>query len=167
VSPGTQRLRGLVPSDLDAVLALNRAAEPGVGPLDAHGLAELVELADHSRVVTDGDRLAGALIALLPERGYASPNYRWFDASGVAFLYVDRVMVAAGRRGAGVGRRLYEDTVAAARAMGLPRVVCEVNEDPPNPASLAFHIRLGFQGLCSRTDPRDGKRVLMMELPLA
>ncbi len=163
----TLRVRDLLPSDLDAVLALNRAAEPAVGTLDAAGLASLVDLADHARVATMDTAVTGALVALLPDRAYGSPNYRWFQASGVAFLYVDRIMVVDDRRGAGVGRRLYEDAIAAAQAMGLPRVVCEVNEVPPNPGSLAFHIRLGFRGLGQQTDPRNGKRVLMMELPLA
>ena len=30
------------------------------------------------------------------------------------------------------------------RAAGHARVVCEVNSDPPNPASDAFHAALGF-----------------------
>jgi hypothetical protein len=33
------------------------------------------------------------------------------------------------------------DLFAAAEAAGHDRVVCEVNSDPPNPASAAFHAR--------------------------
>ena len=163
----TVRVRDLVPADLAAVLSLNRAAEPAVGPLDAAGLASLVDRADRARVATTGDAVTGALIALLPGRGHGDPHYRWFEASGVAFLYVDRIMVIDDRRGAGVGRKLYEDAIAAAAAMGMPRVVCAVNEDPPDPGSLAFHIRLGFQGIESRTDPASGRRALAMELRLS
>jgi hypothetical protein len=33
---------------------------------------------------------------------------------------------------------------AEARAAGHERVVCEINFDPPNPGSDAFHAKLGF-----------------------
>ena len=155
-------VRDLVPDDLAAVLALNRAAEPAVGPLDLAGLAALVELADGARLATVDGTVAGALVAFLPGRGYRSPNYRWFETSGVAFYYVDRVVVAAEHRRAGIATRLYDDVMATARGLGVPRVVCEVNDDPPNPVSLAFHRGLGFVGLATQIDPRDGKRVRMM-----
>jgi predicted GNAT superfamily acetyltransferase len=34
-----------------------------------------------------------------------------------------------------------------------------VNIDPPNPASLAFHAKLGFVGCGEAIDPRNAKRV--------
>jgi hypothetical protein len=45
-------------------------------------------------------------------------------------------------------------------------VTAEVNEVPPNPESMAFHAKLGFRHLLSRTSPRLGKRVAMLERPL-
>ncbi len=39
---------------------------------------------------------------------------------------------------------LYETLFERARAAGQEQVVCEVNADPPNPASDAFHAALGF-----------------------
>ena len=47
-------------------------------------------------------------------------------------------------RGRGLAQRLYEELFDAARAAGHVRIVCEVNSSPPNPASDAFHARLGF-----------------------
>ncbi len=44
----------------------------------------------------------------------------------------------------GLARTLYADAFAVARARDLPVVCCEVNIDPPNPASDAFHAALGF-----------------------
>ena len=46
------------------------------------------------------------------------------------------------------------------------RVTAEVNEDPPNPESMAFHGKLGFRHLFSRKSPRLGKVVAMLERPL-
>ncbi|TIV68514.1 MAG: GNAT family N-acetyltransferase, partial [Mesorhizobium sp.] len=59
-------------------------------------------------------------------------------------VYVDRVVVAAAARGRGHARRLYEDLFEQARRAGHTMVTCEVNADPPNPASDAFHAALGF-----------------------
>ena len=68
-------------------------------------------------------------------------------------------------RGCGVGRALYEETLRLAAELGEERVTAEVNEDPPNPESMAFHAKLGFRQLESRMSG-SGKRVAMLERPL-
>lgn len=87
---------------------------------------------------------SGFLIALDERAPYANPNFAWFKQRYPAFVYIDRVVVKAAQRGRGVARDLYEDLFAEARRSGRPHIVCEVNADPPNPASDAFHARLGF-----------------------
>ena len=57
---------------------------------------------------------------------------------------MDRVVTAAAARGQGYARTLYADLFVRARAAGHTRVVCEVNFEPPNPVSDAFHAALGF-----------------------
>jgi predicted GNAT superfamily acetyltransferase len=59
-------------------------------------------------------------------------------------VYVDRIVVAPSMRGHGYARRLYGDLFERASLAGHDRVVCEVNANPPNPASDAFHARLAF-----------------------
>ena len=54
------------------------------------------------------------------------------------------VAVSPDSQGSGVGRRLYDAVVEHARAAGATEVTCEVNLDPPNPDSQAFHAALGF-----------------------
>lgn len=44
----------------------------------------------------------------------------------------------------GYARRLYADLLEHAKAAGHPFIVCEVNSDPPNPASDRLHASLGF-----------------------
>jgi predicted GNAT superfamily acetyltransferase len=87
------------------------------------------------------------LIALDQDAPYASPNFRWFQARYARFVYIDRVIVAPPARGRGVARALYEDLFGAMRAAGQSLAVCEVNVAPANPASDAFHARLGFAEL--------------------
>ncbi len=75
---------------------------------------------------------------------YDSPNYLWFHERYPRFVYVDRIVVDPALRKRGIANRLYEDLFRAARNAGHDRVVCEVNSDPPNPASDSFHEALGF-----------------------
>ena len=62
------------------------------------------------------------------------------------------------------GDRLQAERELAAE-LGEQRLTAEVNEDPPNPQSMAFHEKLGFRHLLSRMS-RSGKVVAMLERPL-
>ncbi len=140
-------LRPIVDADLPALLAINTEAVPAVNLISAEELAELVATSALALAVDDGEP-AGLLLALPPDRDYASENYRWFSeratAAGMDFLYVDRIVIAPRLRGTGVGRRLYEAVFAAAAEQGRDEVLCEVNLEPPNPGSMRFHAGLGF-----------------------
>jgi len=59
-------------------------------------------------------------------------------------FWIDRIAVSDGQRGKGLARLLYEDLFRDALTIGQELVVCEVNTDPPNPGSDAFHAALGF-----------------------
>ncbi len=48
------------------------------------------------------------------------------------------------------------------RAASHARMVCEVNIDPPNPASLAFHLGRGYVEIGSLTQ-LDGHQTVMLE----
>ena len=50
-------------------------------------------------------------------------------------------------RGQGIGRALYDALFSRATAKGHGRVVCEINLDPPNPGSDAFHVAMGFEAI--------------------
>ena len=137
-------LRDFRPDDAADVLALNADSVAVLSPLDAAALQALAAQAASFRVVEAGGRVAAFLLALREGAGYASPNYRWFAQRYARFLYVDRVVVAAAHRGAGLGAILYADLFARARAQGVPWLACEYDVAPPNPASAAFHARFGF-----------------------
>lgn len=138
-------LRDARPADLAAVLELNEAWVPHVGRLDEPRLAGLVARAELALVaVGEQDALAGFVIALGPGVDYDSPNYRWFSGRHDRFTYVDRVAVSAAQRGHGLGRRLYRAVAGHAAAVGSPVVCAEVNLEPPNPDSSAFHAAMGF-----------------------
>jgi predicted GNAT superfamily acetyltransferase len=132
-----------VPAALQpAVLALNNEHAAELSWLEPERLAELLGEAFYARRI-------GSLEAFIMtfDQGacYDSPNFLWFRERYPRFVYVDRVVVAAEARGRGHARRLYEALFAQARGLGHSVVTCEVNADPPNPASDAFHAALGFR----------------------
>ena len=149
--------------ELAQVLALNNAALPAVNALEADALAALTDLGT-LRIAADLEgSVLGALLTLGPGCDYDSLNYAWFSARYDNFVYVDRIVVDEAAKGRGIGRRLYEDALARAEADSRSHLLAEVNVDPPNPASRAFHAKLGFHPLIERLNVREGKVVVMLE----
>lgn len=137
-------VRDARPADAGAVLALNNSAAPNVNVITLEVLERIVALASYYRAVEDADGIAAFVICLPSGGEYWSGNYRWFSERYAEFLYLDRVVVAERVRGQGVGAMLYDDMHAFARAK-WPRVALEVNLAPPNPGSVRFHERLGYE----------------------
>ncbi|RLP82788.1 GNAT family N-acetyltransferase [Mycetocola lacteus] len=157
------------PSELTALLTLNNVAVPAVNHLDTHELRTLVETAHLAVAVVDPadpDTILGAVITFAPGADYASENYAWFSARSLDFLYVDRIVVAERARSRGLGPILYAAVFDAARAAGLGTVTCEVNTDPPNPGSLAFHTRLGFEQVGTLSTKGGSVSVALLEAPV-
>jgi uncharacterized protein len=141
---------------LPAIVALNNAHAVELSYADAARVQHLIDAAWFAKGTTD----AAAFIIAFDETGnYDSENFLWFKARYPHFVYVDRVVVAAAARGQGLARQLYEALFAAARTEGYPCIVCEVNSDPPNPASDAFHATLGFAVVGEQTFSAKNKSV--------
>ncbi len=161
-------VRPLESADLPAVLAMNNAAVPAVPPADREELAALVTTASLAVVAeSEPGRPAGFLLAMDPGVDYASENYRWFSTRSDSFVYVDRIVVADGARGTGIGRALYDAVFARAREFERAEVTCEVNVRPANPESLAFHARLGFERLGEQETKGGAYRVALLAAPIA
>jgi predicted GNAT superfamily acetyltransferase len=123
------------------VLHLNNINAAELSWLEAPRLAQLVDRAFHARRAGIVDAF---LLAFDQDADYDSPNFLWFRSRHRRFVYVDRIAVATAARGRGLARLLYEDLFAAAARAGHGLVACEVNAEPPNAASDAFHAALGF-----------------------
>jgi predicted GNAT superfamily acetyltransferase len=123
------------------LLSLNNRSAVETSALDAAKFARMIEAA---RVATVIGPDAAFLLAFDRHADYDSVNFIWFRERLDSFLYVDRVIVGEGYRRLGLGRLLYADLFHRAARLGFPCIACEVNIRPPNPASDAFHARLGF-----------------------
>jgi predicted GNAT superfamily acetyltransferase len=124
-----------------ALLALNNEHAQELSWLEPARLQHLVKQSFLARRIGN---LEAFLLAFDQSARYDSPNFLWLCSRYPRFVYVDRIVVASFARGRGHARRLYDDLFSHAVAADHARVVCEVNTQPPNPASDAFHAALGF-----------------------
>lgn len=143
-------------ADRARVLALNNAHALETSFLDDAKLARMLDEAFLATRIGDVDAF---LIVFDEKADYDSPNFEWFRARYPAFVYVDRIVTGPEARGKGYARALYQDLFEKAAARGHDRVVCEVNLDPPNPVSDAFHAALGFVDVGRQLLQGSGKTV--------
>ncbi len=159
-------IRDVRDNDLDAVMALNNGAGQGILPLDASQIRFFMREAEYFRVAEMDGEVIGFLIGVLPEAPYTSSNFLWFRERYPRFLYVDRIVVAGSRRGAGLGRIFYADVTSYAEVR-VPLLCCEVFLEPRNDAALLFHGTYGFQEVGQHAMTESGRKVSMLvkELP--
>lgn len=139
----------------DALLALNNDFATELSPLDPGKARHLVRHAFMARAIGD----EALLLAFDQDAPYDNPNFAWFKPRFDRFVYIDRVVVSPKRRGWGWARLLYESLFALARERGHTSITCEINVNPPNPRSEAFHNGLGFEPVGQAILPDAGKTV--------
>lgn len=129
--------------DLDWLVELNNACVPSVDPHTAETLADNIKYCSHTLIADRYGVPLGAVMLMREGTEYGSKNYAWHNANNDQHLYVDRIIVSEDARGLGVGRKLYKYAILAAQADNVP-LTAEVNTQPDNPQSHAFHEALGF-----------------------
>jgi uncharacterized protein len=163
-SPKSDSISDLTLADVPFMLPLNNAHTKETSFLDERSMAALLSMARYARGI---DRGATAfLIALDHTAGYVNENFNWFQANRESFFYIDRVIVSSAARGQGLAKSLYQDLFSVAKQAGHDRVVCEVNIEPPNPASEAFHLAMGFVAIGKATIHNGAKYVRYLEKTL-
>ena len=151
-SPPQPLRNGIIP----AILDLNNAHAAELSWLTAAQLTALLDKAFYARQISDGDAF---LLAFDQKAIYESPNYLWFRERYRQFVYIDRVVVSPLMRGHGYARALYINLFAHAREEGHTLVVCEVNCEPPNRVSDAFHAAMQFTEV-GRTQIHHGSKTV-------
>ena len=158
-------IRAAERADYSACLEMNEGALPHVSSLTEADLSEIAGQSFYFGVAWVDGAVAGFLMALCPGEDYPSLNYRWFCERYASFVYIDRIVVGPQFNGLGIGRALYADVERAARGVA-PILTCEVNQEPPNPGSVAFHRKLGFAEV-GQLVADEGKLVSLMEKAVA
>ena len=156
-------IRTLDAGDIEVVLELNAGSVNATSPLDEATLTSYLSMSDSALVCVVEDVVAAFAIAYAPGTAYPSVNYRWHDSRFDDFLYLDRIVVGSRYRRRGIATMLYDALESFAAGHG--RMVCEVNSEPPNVESLAFHRNRGYVEIGELTQA-DGHRVVMLEKPL-
>lgn len=152
--------RPIQPADHAPLLALNNKFATELSWQEPAQFDTLLSTAWHTRTIGD---CAALLVAFDETAPYDNPNFNWLKARFERFVYIDRVVVAV--NGRGHARALYEELMEAAKGAGQERLVCEINVEPPNPGSVAFHEKMGFREV-GRAKLDNGKVVAYFECPL-
>jgi uncharacterized protein len=150
--------------DAPVILSLNNQHARETSALEDADLCALLDMAFYARGIDRGG--TAFLIAFDQNAAYRSPNFLWFKASQQSFVYIDRIIVSSSARGQGIARLLYEDLFAVAKQAGHERVVCEVNIEPPNLVSEAFHRAMSFDEVGKATIHDGTKTVRYFEKKL-
>jgi len=153
-------IREVREQELDAVLALNNSAGPGILPVDATRMRRLFDAAAYFRVAEIDGVIGGFLIALTPDAAYDSLNFQWFKSRYERFVYIDRIVIARPYRGLGLGRVFYAD-VQSFSEVRSPLLTCEVFLDPRDDVSVLFHGTYGFREVGQQVLP-DTHRVSLL-----
>lgn len=136
-------LRPLTVDDLAAVLDINETNVHLLAPMDEGELRWFLDDATLALGAVVDDELVGFVLVLAPGLDYPSRNYAWFSGRYEDFLYLDRVAIDERARRQGVGTAIYDAVERAAAERGVP-LLLEVNLQPINQPSLAFHAGRGF-----------------------
>ena len=137
-------IRPLSKTDVDSIWEINEDGLPGTGKVSPEEIEGLLDFSSLAVGAYYGEELAGFVICLPPKTAYSSLNYAWFNKRYDEFLYVDRIAVATQYQNQNIGSTLYEHVKKQAAEMDAP-VTAEVNIHPPNPGSMRFHDRHGFE----------------------
>lgn len=154
-------VRDINTQDIEAIGVINAQSAPGVFLLSVDDLERLIRAATVAWVAVTDAASAGYLIGFASAARYDSEEFRWFKEQQQDFFYVDQLAVAAPFRGRGVGSLLYAELDRRAARQGWRSLNCEVNLHPPNPRSMAFHLRRGFTEV-GRMTTTDGRRVALL-----
>lgn len=144
---GPLHYRLLTPADAADLQPVNNAAYPAVPTVTVDELTSLIERSAWGLIAEADSGIAGFVLCFSPGADYDSENYRYFETHFDNHLYIDRIVVSEAFRGQGVGGALYERVFTEAATRGAAQVTCEVNLEPPNPVSIAFHHKMGFRDL--------------------
>ena len=156
-------IRDMVEADLPQVWEINEANVPEVGLVNLEQMRFIAGECAVQLVVDVDGAIAGFCLVLAHGSAYDSINYAWFMERYPTDWYLDRVAFRAAAQGKGLGSQLYAEVERRLNSAGATGLTLEVNIDPPNEPSLAFHKKHGFVEVGQQTS--HGIEVSLMHKP--
>jgi predicted GNAT superfamily acetyltransferase len=154
-------LRPMTAADHHAVLELNERHVELLSPLDEARLTALSAVAENASVIDADGAFAGFVVTFAAGSSYDGENFGWFSDHYADFCYLDRVVIHEDFRRRGLASAVYDELESCC---GRSLFTLEVNLDPPNVASLAFHRARGYTEVGQRLS--GGHLVSMLTLSL-
>jgi predicted GNAT superfamily acetyltransferase len=166
LSTPTLNFRNAEEADAGIIADLNEAVVSVTSPMTAAQFLELKGLSRYCLVVeTASGEVEGFIIVMTKGEPYDNGNYQWFSERYDDFAYIDRIVLAPSLRNLGVAHQFYDLIGDLAADDGCSLLAAEMDIDPPNPHSLHFHSRYGFEEVGVR-DLERGKTVSMQVAPI-
>lgn len=128
------------------LLALNDRHVELTSPMDRARLDLLASRGAVEVLDVDGE-FAGFVITFAADSGHDSGNFHWFQERYPDFVYLDRIVIHEDFRRRGLASVVYDEIESRTAA---PLLTLEVNSDPPNEVSLAFHAARGYEPVGER-----------------
>lgn len=166
LSTPTLNFRNAKAADAGIIADLNEAVVSVTSLMTAAQFLELKALSRYCLVVeTSSGEVEGFIIVMTKGEPYDNGNYQWFSERYDDFAYIDRIVLGPSLRNLGVAYQLYDLIGDMAIDDGCSLLAAEMDIDPPNPHSLHFHSRYGFEEVGVR-DLERGKTVSMQVAPI-
>lgn len=149
--------------DYDRILELNQESVHYLSPLTKDKLKSIILQSEIFNVVEVDGIVEGFVLTLREGKEYNSVNYLWFSNHYQSFLYIDRVVVSLKMQGKGLGEILYKSVFNSKNLIGVEYIAAEIDIKPPNPKSLKFHKKFGFEEV-GKQKVADGKKVVSLQV---
>lgn len=149
--------------DYDRVLELNEESVHFLSPLTKDRLEYIINQSEMFNVLEVDGSVEAFVLALREGQEYDSINYSWFASHYDKFIYIDRVVVSIKMQGKGFGRSLYQSVFNHAKETDVSYVAAEIDINPPNPGSLIFHEKFGFEEVGKQT-VANGKKLVSLQV---
>lgn len=152
--------------DTDYILSQNAENVHYLSPLDAATVHQIPAQGGSVSILWNKEHRVGFLISYGANGSYESVNYQWFQQRLKAFRYVDRIVIDQAYRGRGFGDSCYQSLIDQCRRENLFWLTAEIDIEPSNPGSLAFHQKHGFVEAGQQKVQNGKKRVSLQLLPI-
>lgn len=153
-------IRTVNKADLSTVLKLNEKAIPAVNKINERDLEWFLEKAEVFIVGEVNMEIVGFMIVLSPGLDYESLNYKYFIGNYKSFSYVDRIVIDSDYQHKGHGSTFYKYLELQTSA---PVICCEINIEPLNEQSIAFHAHNNFKEV-ARQVTEDGNKMVSLQI---